>query len=221
MTTQSTGLRERKKRATRDALRTAALRLALDRGPENVRVDEIADAAGVSLRTYNNYFSSKEQAIVAAINAEREEHIVAAILAGPRDNAPLSEVVIKAVVEQYATPDERARETLMMVTTNAALRSSYADSVAMSERAVSDAFIERAGTVDPLTARVLAAAIGAAARIALQDWLRPVDDSVSITGFVVPSGPLADRMRAALMPLAPALDAAVGDASARTAPPST
>jgi len=54
-------LRERKKEATRQALQVAALRLALDRGPENVRVDDIAEAAGVSPRTYNNYFSSREQ----------------------------------------------------------------------------------------------------------------------------------------------------------------
>jgi len=37
-----------------------------------VRVDDIAESAGVSPRTYNNYFSSREQAIVAAVTAERE-----------------------------------------------------------------------------------------------------------------------------------------------------
>src|SRR5258706_3745207 len=58
-------LREKKKRATRDALQAAALRLALERGPENVRVEDIAEAAGVSPRTYNNYLSSREQAILS------------------------------------------------------------------------------------------------------------------------------------------------------------
>ena len=46
------------------------LRLARKHGPQNVRVDDIADAAGVSPRTYNNYFSSREQAIVVALAAE-------------------------------------------------------------------------------------------------------------------------------------------------------
>src|SRR5690606_21474884 len=64
------GLRERKKDETRRALREAALRLALEHGPDQVRVDDIAAAAGVSTRTYNNYFSSREQAIVAAVTAE-------------------------------------------------------------------------------------------------------------------------------------------------------
>jgi AcrR family transcriptional regulator len=52
------GSRERKKQATRKALRDAALRLALECGPDNVRVD-LAEAAGVSPRTYKN-FSSRE-----------------------------------------------------------------------------------------------------------------------------------------------------------------
>ena len=65
------GMRERKKLATRRALSAAALRLAREHGPQNVRVDDIAEAAGVPPRTYNNYFSSREQAIVVALAAER------------------------------------------------------------------------------------------------------------------------------------------------------
>src|SRR5215813_6924132 len=57
------GLRERKKQETRDALSFAALRLAVERGWENVLVEDIAAAAGVSARTFNNYFSSKAEAI--------------------------------------------------------------------------------------------------------------------------------------------------------------
>ena len=71
MSTDDGGMRERKKLATREALSAAALRLALEHGPQNVRVDDIAEAAGVSPRTYNNYFSSREQAIVVALAAER------------------------------------------------------------------------------------------------------------------------------------------------------
>src|SRR2546429_9367764 len=99
MTTPRPGLRERKKQATRKALRDAALRLALERGPDNVRVDDIAGAAGVSPRTYNNYFSSRDQAIVAAVTAEREARVAAAVAARP---APvrLADAVIEAILEQ-------------------------------------------------------------------------------------------------------------------------
>src|SRR5215831_13100654 len=85
VTTPRPGLRERKKQATRAALRTAALRLALERGPGNVRVEDIAEAAGVSPRTYNNYFSSREQAIIAAVTAERASRIAAALAHRPAE----------------------------------------------------------------------------------------------------------------------------------------
>ncbi|WP_197679819.1 TetR/AcrR family transcriptional regulator [Microlunatus soli] len=212
MTEDDIGLRERKKQATRVALRDAALRLALERGPDNVRVHDIAEASGVSPRTYNNYFSSREQAIVAAITADREQRIVTAIATRP-DEISLSEAVISAIVEQYADPGDQARDVLLMITTSPALRESYADSVAISERPLADALIERAPDIDPLTARVLAAGVGAAARVAIHDWLTSVAVSASSTGFVVPAGSLAERMRAALLPLAPAFEAAVKRAS--------
>ena len=58
------GLRERKKEATRQALHEAALRLSIEHGLDNVTVEAIADAAGVSRRTFSNYFGGKEDAIL-------------------------------------------------------------------------------------------------------------------------------------------------------------
>ena len=66
LVTAPAGRRERKKLATRAALRRAALRLALRDGVENVTAERIADEADIALRTFFNYFSSKEEAVVAA-----------------------------------------------------------------------------------------------------------------------------------------------------------
>ncbi len=57
------GLRERKKLDTRRALSDAALKLALEGGFDAVTREAIADLAGVSLRTFNNYFSGKYEAL--------------------------------------------------------------------------------------------------------------------------------------------------------------
>ncbi|MFC7760808.1 TetR/AcrR family transcriptional regulator [Catellatospora bangladeshensis] len=60
----TTTLRERKKEATRQALHEATLRLALERGLDAVTVDAVADEAGVSRRTFSNYFANKEDALL-------------------------------------------------------------------------------------------------------------------------------------------------------------
>lgn len=63
---QATGLRERKKQATLDAIRSSALDLSLRLGYEEVTVDAICVAAGISQRTFFNYVGSKENAVLGA-----------------------------------------------------------------------------------------------------------------------------------------------------------
>ena len=219
METDEPGLRERKKQATRAALRAAALRLALERGPENVRVDDIAKAAGVSPRTYNNYFSSREQAIVAAVTAERASQLVAAVAGSPAD-VSLGATVIDAVVGLYTDSHDHLRDALQMITTSPALRACYVETVTTIEEPLADALAERWPDMDRLTARVLSACVGAAARVALEQWLRSAGVPASMKGFVVPSGSLPQLVRTALTPLVPALDAAAAraDSSLLAAP---
>ena len=212
VTTPPPGLRERKKQATREALREAALRLAMERGPDQVRVEDIADAAGVSPRTYNNYFASREQAIVSAVTADREARIAAAVAARPA-GARLADAITEAVVEQYTNTGERRHEALLLITTRTALRDAFLGTTAGIEPPLATVIAERLGDAGAQTARVLAASVAAAVRIALEGWLQPAGNaetagSFGPGGLVVPSGSLPDRLRAALAALAPAFDAA-------------
>jgi AcrR family transcriptional regulator len=207
VTTGRLGLRERKKQATRKALRDAALRLALERGPDNVRVDDIADAAGVSPRTYNNYFSSREQAIVAAVTAERESRVAAAVAAQPA-SARLADAVTDAIVEQYTDPGEQGRDALLLITTHPTLRDTFVDTASAIEDPLTQAIAERLGDTDQHIAQVLAASVAAAVRVALQRWVQPTPTSSTTSGLVVPSGSLPELLRTALAPLTPALEAA-------------
>ena len=58
--------RELNKAATRHAITEAALGLLRTSGPGNYTVEDIADAAGISRRTFFNYFSSTE-AVIASV----------------------------------------------------------------------------------------------------------------------------------------------------------
>ncbi|MDT5263612.1 MAG: hypothetical protein QOI90_238 [Mycobacterium sp.] len=95
-----TGLRERKKVDTRRALSDAALQLAFERGLENVTRDEIAARADVSLRTFNNYFGNKYEA-VAYRQVQRMERSLSAFRERPADE-PLWTAITEAILEPLA-----------------------------------------------------------------------------------------------------------------------
>lgn len=67
------GLRERKKRERGQALRRAAIDLALEKGYHNVTVEDICERCGVSRRTFFNYYSSKEEALLGRADTVFDE----------------------------------------------------------------------------------------------------------------------------------------------------
>lgn len=66
---QGEGLRERKKRLTRQRLSDTATQMFLEQGFDAVRVTEIAEACGVSEKTVFNYFPTKESLILDRLEA--------------------------------------------------------------------------------------------------------------------------------------------------------
>ncbi|MEV8614359.1 TetR family transcriptional regulator [Amycolatopsis sp. NPDC051373] len=180
------GLRERKKLAARQALGAAALRLALERGLERLRVEDIASEVGVSPRTFNNYFSSKEEAVCSFIVAQ-QERIREALRARPADE-PLWDAVINAAVIQASRDGSPRREDVRRMRDmlrNAGLFAEMLRAHATVERVLAEAVAERAGsTANPLHARMLAGIVQSASRIAFHTWLTSGPDAEFLPTFV-------------------------------------
>ena len=60
------GLREQKRLATKHRIEDAATRLVDESSFDKVTIEEICEAAGISRRTFFNYFSTKESAVIGA-----------------------------------------------------------------------------------------------------------------------------------------------------------
>ncbi|HEU4426143.1 MAG TPA: TetR family transcriptional regulator [Pilimelia sp.] len=95
--------RERKKRETRAALESAALRLFAEKGYEQTTVDEIAEAANVAVRTFFRYFSSKQHVLFGDIAHHHVARMRAAFAARPRDEPAMQGV--RAVLDQLEVID--------------------------------------------------------------------------------------------------------------------
>jgi AcrR family transcriptional regulator len=90
------GLRERQKRARREALVDAAQRLVQAHGYDAVTVEEIAAEAGVSTRTFFNYFETKEDAVLGLENVEPDQEVANAFATGGPTGVLLADLAILA-----------------------------------------------------------------------------------------------------------------------------
>ncbi|MEV3991018.1 TetR family transcriptional regulator [Streptomyces sp. NPDC049837] len=181
------GLRERKKRRTRDALLRAALELFTTQGYERTTVDEIVDAVDVSQRTFFRYFTSKEE-VAFAVQQMVEQHFVAALRDRPAHEAPL-EAMRNAVLSAWDTIGEAIMEVVpvelylrtfqVIESTPALLAVHLRRSIEMEEN-IARLIAEREGLdvdADPRP-RVAVAAFSGVMRVTGQLWGRGEDPSL-------------------------------------------
>jgi AcrR family transcriptional regulator len=163
------GLRERKKLQTRAALADAALRLALEKGPDHVTVEEIAEAADVSVRTFFNYYSHKEHAILGR-NPEHLERALERMRTAPAQESPLTTMwfVVHDVLRDLESDGELSRRGELIMSSPALLYQLMLSSID-DERQLTAALAERIGEpVDSTRPALIVSAAGAACRVAME-----------------------------------------------------
>jgi AcrR family transcriptional regulator len=167
------GLRERKKAETHQALTKAALDLADRLGPDRVTVEAIADAAGVSPRTFFNYFSSKEDAIVGIAPAQSSA-LLADLLSRPEGEPPLDALraVMLAAAERLQAVGDDWVIRHRLIQRHHSLAVTRASWFAEVERRMTEEIARRTGLdpgLDVYPALVVSATIGAL-RVAIDVW---------------------------------------------------
>jgi AcrR family transcriptional regulator len=180
------GPREREKRRVRRDLVEAALRLFELHGFEQTTVQQIADAAQVSRRTFHRHFPSK-----LAVVFSHEEDLMAQLLAAV-DRRPASESVLTALRaalrdflldEQDAPARHRqadtARRARQLLVGNPELRRENFIGALGRQRAMALNFAARAGLpADDLRPQLTSAACFAAFGVGLDHWMMGANHSI-------------------------------------------
>ncbi len=168
---QPVGLRERKKRRTRDALVDAAHRLFLCHGYGRTTVDEIASEVEVSQRTFFRYFANKEE-VALAVLAGAEQSFLECLRARPAGENPLEAMrgAVREVWQAVGRGQESgpaALELFELIESTPTLLAAHLRHTIQQEVEVARILAEREG-LDPaadLRPRLLAAVFGTVVRI--------------------------------------------------------
>ena len=104
------GLRERKRLATRRAIQFAVLELVTERGLDNVTVDEVSRVADISPRTFFNYFTSKEEALIGEPPSLPDDALVEKFV-----NAGADGDILSGLGEMLATSGENIPDDLELL----------------------------------------------------------------------------------------------------------
>ena len=168
-----TGLRERKKLATRDAFVRAAIELFEVRGVDSTTVDDIAAAVGVSPRTFHRYFTSKE-AVLFADSEDRRERFRVALENRPVDEPLLDSLraVVHDMTARIVEQAELERRRQHLLHTESTLGAIRLAMTAQWQQTLADHTARRLGIhpSDPL-AVLIGACTSATMRTALDHWL--------------------------------------------------
>lgn len=207
------GLRERKKRQTRQNISDVATRMFMERGFDNVTIAEIAAVADVAKMTVTNYFPRKEDLIL-----DRHEEFVAKLPGTVREREP-GESALAALRRAYLA-DAAARNPVVgfappefarVVTGSPALVARLREFHEDREHVLAQALAAETGAAaEDITPRVVAAILGGVHRLLFEETLRHACAGASKDEL---AEVMTDRIAAAFDLLEPAL----GEYAVRTA----
>ena len=172
MTETEPDWRQRKKNATRDRIRSAALRLFSEQGYDATTVEQIAAAAGVSHMTFFRYYPAKEDVALS----DSYDPLLAGLLGQTPAAWPLIDRVRAALVQGLRQIYDADRDTLLaqnkLIIATPALRERLWASQVDTQQLILQALAARQDDPYPsFEDRVTVAACLAAATTAVLTWV--------------------------------------------------
>jgi AcrR family transcriptional regulator len=168
---RSFDLRERKRTRTRLMIQTEALRLFAEKGYDQTTVEEIADAAAISPRTFFRYFPSKEDVVIW----DEYDPLVLELLASRPDDEPLAET-FRALLREtlsglHLRDPARLLARVRLAVTVPDLRARFLDEQIHGIEQFAPLLARKRGArTDDLKVRVVGSALLAAVFVALDLW---------------------------------------------------
>lgn len=178
------GLRDRKRRETRQHIAVVAQRLFLANGFDGTTLDAIAAEAGISRRTFFSYFKSKDDIVLFWQDADMAS-LTAELLKTSPDSSPLDAVrdVMVKHIARYTTEQMTAVDNLMR--SSESLLARKQTFYAQQEQALFNTLCEvwRQPERRPALRMVAMASIGAM-RLALQAWREQAGQRKPVAKFL-------------------------------------
>jgi AcrR family transcriptional regulator len=165
-------LRERKRIRTRLMIQSEALRLFNEKGYAETTVEEIADAAAISPRTFFRYFPSKEDVVVW----DEYDPLVGDLLESRPDDESLAETFRAVLRETLSGLQQRDPARLLarvrLAVTVPELRARFLDEQTHGIDQFVPLLARKGERTDELKVRVIGSALIAAVSVALDLWQR-------------------------------------------------
>src|SRR6266511_2162507 len=183
LNSSSSTLQARKQQLVRDAIWDAATDLFAEKGFEETTVDDIAQAAGVSRRSFFRYFSSKSD-LMAQVIVSYATALTDAINACPPTYS-LSEIFRETVLQvaQQSAAYPRTRKIMQIAAKYPAAREAQLSRMAELQDRVAEAFARRCRQTseDDLTPGVLAGLTLSVLSVTFRSWFEQGQQDISLT----------------------------------------
>ncbi len=168
-------LAERKRQLVRDELATCAMKLFAARGFDATTIEAIADAAGVSRRTFFRYFEAKEDVIIEALD-ELGVRLCAGVAARPPDESPGTAIraALGVFLDAFREHPEKSLMLARLILDTPPLRARYLDRLDGWRACLTTELVARVGAeeADDMGPALAAALAMAAFDTAMIRWIR-------------------------------------------------